>query len=165
MRRIPSHPRGMALVMAMIVVVLITMLVAGAISFTGTEMSASQIQAQEDEMSSCLQAARNLFIARMRMVPVESVETVNFSEVLDPADPMHSAAVATGHLRGTDVALKHFADATRAVQDPNSNVVDISNSPGQGGNTRFYAVTAVCRANNDPGSPEREIEFLVKVGL
>jgi hypothetical protein len=51
------------------------------------------------------------------------------------------------------------------VQDSTVNVESIDQKPGNPQNTKFYAITAVCRETNDPGSPEREIEFLVRVGL
>jgi hypothetical protein len=156
----------MALVMAMIVVVLITMLVAGAISFTGTERGAAQIQAQEDQMSSCIQAARNLFLSRMRMIPATSVELVSFNENLSLDENLvPQSNVATRHFTGSPVTLKAVTDATSTVQDPNVNVEGIDQKPGNPQNTKFYAITAVCKETNDPGSPEREIEFLVRVGL
>ena len=150
-------PRGMALVMAMIVVVLITMLVAGAISFTGTERAASEVQAQEDTMSSCVQAARNLFISRMNMLDAEGPSRIVFNE----------------DLRGTLLRTGHFArlaevsatDVSGSMKDPNRDVQDISNTNTNKPTTRFYTVTAVCRESDEPTSPEREIEFMVRVGL
>jgi Tfp pilus assembly protein PilX len=166
MKFLPSNPRGMALVMAMIVVVLITMLVAGAISFTGTERGAAQIQAQEDQMSSCMQAARNLFLSRMRMIPATNVKNVSFDEHLSTDENgVPVGNVATRHFNGTPAVLTAVTDATNTVQDANVNVEDISNKPGVSQSTKFYAITAVCKETNDPGSPEREIEFLVRVGL
>jgi hypothetical protein len=161
----------MALVMAMIVVVLITMLVAGAISFTGTERGAAQLQERGDHMSSCIQAARNLFVSRMRTIPATSVELVNFNETLtrdENGNP--ETTVATRHFTGAPTnpaitELRAVTDATNTVQDPTVNVEGIDQKPGNPQGTKFYAITAVCRETDDPGSPEREIEFLVRVGL
>jgi len=165
-----SNVRGMALVMAMIVVVLITMLVAGAISFTGTERGAADLQARSDQMSSCMQAARNLFVSRMRTIPATSVELVNFDETLTVDEAgVRESSVATRHFTGAPtnpaVELRAINDATNTVQDSTVNVESIDQKPGNPQNTKFYAITAVCRETNDPGSPEREIEFLVRVGL
>ncbi|HLK99465.1 MAG TPA: hypothetical protein VK539_02730 [Myxococcaceae bacterium] len=164
------NSRGMALVMAMIVVVLITMLVAGAISFTGTERGAADLQARSDQMSSCMQAARNLFVSRMRTIPATSVELVDFDETLTVDEVgTRESSVATRHFTGTPstagVTLKAVNDATNSVQDSTVNVESIDQKPGNPQNTKFYAITALCRETNDPGSPEREIEFLVRVGL
>jgi Tfp pilus assembly protein PilX len=171
MKLLPSNSRGMALVMAMIVVVLITMLVAGAISFTGTERGAAQLQERGDQMSSCIQAARNLFVSRMRTIPATSVELVSFDEALTlDENGVPDTTVATRHFAGTPTAgglteLRSVTDATNTVQDPSINVEGIDQKPGNPQGTKFYAITAVCRETNDPGSPEREIEFLVRVGL
>ncbi len=164
MRFVSSNPRGSALILAMVVVVLITILVAGAISFTGTERGAATLQSREDQMSSCVQAARNLFVSRMRMIPASSVESVSFNELLNG-----EAHVATSHFTGTPThpaaTLKAITDTTLTVQDPNVNVEGIDQRPGNPQNTRFYAITALCRESTPSGGTEREIEFLVRVGL
>ncbi len=150
-------PRGMALVMAMIVVVLITLLVAGAISFTGTERAASGVQAQEDTLSSCVQAARNLFVSRMNMLDAEGPSRIVFNE----------------NLRGVRLATGHFSrlnqvsatDVSGSMKDPYRDVQDISNTQTHKPATLFYTVTAMCRETDDLASPEREIEFMVRVGI
>jgi type II secretory pathway pseudopilin PulG len=155
-RMIPT-PRGMALVMAMIVVVLITMLVAGAISFTGTERAASEIQAQEDTMSSCVQAARNLFISRMNMLDAAGPTRIVFNEDL------RGVRLTTGHFSRLNQVSA--TDVSGAMKDPNKDVQDITNTNTNKPTTKFYTVTAVCRETDDITSPEREIEFMVRVGL
>jgi Tfp pilus assembly protein PilX len=162
-------PRGMALVMAMIVVVLITMLVAGAISFTGTERAASEVQAQEDTMSSCVQAARNLFISRMNMLDAEGPTRIVFREDLRQqvngvqGPEWQGVRLATGHFNHLNEVSA--TDVSGAMKDPNRDVQDISNTNTNKPTTRFYTVTAVCSESDDPTSPEREIEFMVRVGL
>lgn len=161
--------RGMALVMAMIVIVLITMLVAGAISFTGTERAASEVQAQEDTMSSCVQAARNLFISRMNMLDAEGPSRITFSQNL-----RHLTDQGRGpEWKGVQLRTGHFnrlaevsaTDVSGSMKDPNRDVQDISNTNTNKPTTKFYTVTAVCRETDDVTSPEREIEFMVRVGL
>lgn len=154
--KIPT-PRGMALVMAMIVVVLITLLVAGAISFTGTERAASEVQAEEDYMSSCVQAARNLFISRMNMLDAAGPSTIKFKEDL------RGVKLATGHFNRLEEVSA--TDVSGSMKDPNRDVQDISNTNTVKPTTKFYTVTAVCKETEDPTSPEREIEFMVRVGL
>ena len=165
-RKIPN-PRGMALVMAMIVVVLITMLVAGAISFTGTERAASEIQAQQDTMSSCVQAARNMFISQLETLDPNSPTRIRFERDLryatdDPEHPWKGVKLKTGHFG----RLQEFsAVLANNVTNPYLNVDDGSNTSTVKPKTQFYTVTAVCLETDDPTSPEREIEFMVRVGL
>lgn len=177
----------MALVMAMIVVVLITLLVAGAISFTGTERAAAEIQSQEDSMSSCVQAARNLFLSKLNMsmqaipnpsktVPSDAalVLPVTFTEDLqgsqqDIQGNKVTANVRTGHLgdEGDLKTLKTWtAKKVGALDDPMAQVKDNMMVTGAARVPTFYIVTAVCREDTtDATSPEREIEFMVRVGF
>jgi len=157
--RTPSPtPRGMALIMAMVVVVLVTLLVAGAISFTGTELAASQVQSQEDVMSSCVQAARNLFLSKLNLLDPAGPANIQFDETLGDIN------VRTGHLGGVMIASAE--DVSDKMKDPYSGVEDISNRDTALKKTRYYFITAVCREKaDDPSSPEREIEFMVRVGL
>lgn len=158
MRPFSFNPRGMALVMAMIVVVLVTLLVAGAISFTGTELAASKIQTQEDRMSACMQAARNLFISKLNLLDPEGPTKIQFE------DNLGEMIVRTGHLgsQGMQVSAR---DVTRAMEDPENQVGDISNVDTNQKRNGYFYVTVVCRETNDADSPEREIEFMVRVGL
>jgi type II secretory pathway component PulK len=158
MHFINPRPRGMALVMAMIVVVLMTLLVAGAISFTGTERAAAQSQTQDDVMSSCVQAARNLFISRLNMFTPETLKDIDLNENLQ------DSTLKSGHFKGA-VSISKYEDVSSAMADPNSGVNSLNSGAGIAKGTAFYMVTAVCRETPDPSSPEREIEFLVRLGL
>jgi Tfp pilus assembly protein PilX len=189
-RLITPNPRGMALVMAMIVVVLITLLVAGAISFTGTERAASEIQTQQDTMSSCVQAARNLFLSQVKMSMQDEQEPppdaahpytpdplgrrvlpITFDEKLptnlnspqnDPSVPPELMEVRTGHLGAVQ---SWSAKRVSALDDPLAQVNDDMLVVGPQRGPTFYTVSAVCRETADPASPEREIEFMVRVGF
>jgi hypothetical protein len=182
MRSITPKPRGMALIMAMIVVVLVTMLVAGAISFTGTELAASEVQSQEAAMSACIQAARNLFLSRLQLKPDavpcdpllpagDECLNITFDETFlsprdprdDPADPLHGHVLTTGHM-GTLNRLS--ARQSGALNDPMKKQGDDTDTPGKRGRgPAFYVVTAVCRDDTVAGAPEREIEFMVRTDL
>ncbi len=181
MRRITPHPRGMALVMAMIVIVLITLLVAGAISFTGTERAASEVQTEQDVMSACIQATRNLFLSKVNMSmqaiaepPPDALHPytpdplgrkvlpITFEENLQES-PDGGMSLRTGHL-GT--VQSWSAKKVSVLEDPMAQVNDNMQVTGESHVPTFYTVTAVCREDsNDPASPEREIEFMVRVGL
>jgi hypothetical protein len=160
----------MALVMAMIVVVLITMLVAGAISFTGTELAAAEVQTQEAAMSACIQAARNLFLSKLKRVMQEVPDAngtvflpINFDE------DFLGAELRTGHV-GELAALS--ARRAETLTDKMKGQGDDTDRGKRNSAPAFYTVTAVCRDTTvpfDPArpelSPEREIEFMVRVGI
>lgn len=156
----PHSPRGMALVMAMIVIVLITLLVAGAITFTGSERGAAMLQTDEDAMSACTQAARNLFIARLRVL-LGNAERIRFDQLLND----EGRRVYTGHYDKDQV---NVVSATwvnpNTVGESRSGAIDMSNKVGTAALVAgYYRVTAVCEERTD--GPKREVEFVVRVGL
>ncbi|HSP77357.1 MAG TPA: type II secretion system protein [Myxococcaceae bacterium] len=159
MRVRTSTPRGMALMMSLIVVVLITLLVAGAISFTGTERGAAVLQTRADTLSACTQAARNLFLARLRVLPATNADGVELN------DAYGEGLIRTAHYTGAPPTLTHVeripANAVGASRD---SARDIGNTLGDAAEGAWwYSVTALCQEY--PGGPEREVEFVVRVGL
>ncbi|MDC0713056.1 hypothetical protein POL68_31630 [Stigmatella sp. ncwal1] len=184
MKSLKHSPRGMVLVIAMIVVVLITLLVAGAISFTGTERAAAEVQTQEDTMSACALAARNLFVSRMRPITPSSVEFVRMNDDINGVRITTSHftgsaknAVPSGSLPGAEIISVENINKTRAgALADRTQIMAIDNTPGRTALSETYRITALCREVSDAGTddpsdparradPEREIEFLVKVGL
>jgi type II secretory pathway pseudopilin PulG len=159
----------MALVMSLIVIVLVTLLVAGAITFTGTERNAAMLQTREDSLSACTQAARNLFLARLRVLTPGSASQVKLDD-----------AYGEGHIRlghfaggadagtpggGSSATLTHVkAIPANAVGASRGSARDISNTLGDSAEGAvWYSVMALCQEY--PGGPEREVEFVVRVGL
>lgn len=161
MRSRPNAPRGMALVMSLLVVALATLLVLGAITFTGTERNASVLQTREDSLSACTQAARNLFLARLRVLTPGNVDEVRLTEAYG------QGLILSGHYTGTPAAptLTHVERVpSNAVGASRGAARDISNTLGDATEGAYwYSVTALCQEY--PGGPEREVEFVVRVGL
>jgi hypothetical protein len=169
-----SHPpqRGFALILALLVVVMVTLLVAGAINFTGTERAASAAQMRDDQLSACVQAARNTFLSRIRLIGnnTENIQLVNVA--LDPGSASDQPlSVSTRHYTlGSDagVPLATIKNVTKlppeAVGATNSGISDISNVTGGGrpGQAAFYSISVLCQER--AGGPEREVEFTVRVG-
>ena len=165
----PLPPRGMALVMALIVLVLVTLLVAGAITFTGAERGAAMLQTRDDSLSACTQPARNLFLARLRVLTPGATDKVVLAN-----EPYAAGTIRTGHFSTAAAppsgpsqppTLTHVkrlpASSVGASRD---SARDISNTLGDSAEgAAWYAVTALCQEY--PGGPEREVEFVVRVGL
>ncbi len=168
----PTGPRGMALVMSLIVIVLLSLLVAGAITFTGTERNAAMLQTREDSLSACTQAARNLFLARLRVLTPGSASQVRLD------DAYGEGRIRLGHFAGgadagvpptpgggSSATLTEVkAIPANAVGTSRGSARDISNTLGDSAEGAiWYSVTALCQEY--PGGPEREVEFVVRVGL
>ena len=156
----PPAPRGMALIMALLVVVLVTLMVSGALAFTGSERNASVLQTRDDTLSACTQAARNLFLARLRVLTPGATGQVQMDDALG------QGVIRAGHFSGTTApTLTHVERMpANAVGASRGAARDISNMLGDAAEgASWYAITALCQEY--PGGPEREIEFVVRVGL
>lgn len=176
MRLSHASQRGMALVMAMIVIVLVTLLVAGAITFTGTERAAAMIQSDEDAMSACTQAARNLFLSRVRVL-LGNADSFTMEPDKFPVGN-GGRTVYSGHIgrSPTEPSKVNIVSAKKvalnAVGEGRSTAGSIENRDGYSAQSaNYYLVTAVCQDGPTPADsaaplpPQREIEFVVRVGL
>ncbi|MGZ3447479.1 MAG: hypothetical protein ACXU88_17465, partial [Myxococcaceae bacterium] len=119
--------------------------------------------------SACTQAARNLFLARLRVLNPDSASQVHL------ADAYGQGLILAGHFTGTPATPAPGAPAAPTlthVERLPANAVgasrgvarDISNTLGDAAEGAYwYSVTALCQEY--PGGPEREVEFVVRVGL
>jgi type II secretory pathway component PulK len=161
--------RGFMLIVALIILAVSTLLVVGAIAFTGSERSAAANQLKSEVLSACTHAARNLFLSRVNVLRGNVTQvTLDAGIVLSDAgvnehERMH---VRTGHFdQAINVAL---TDVNRLpgnqVGGSSSDVQDLSNRLGQNGLLAgYYNITAVC--TDKETNAQQEIEFVVRLGL
>lgn len=170
--RLRPRERGFSLLMAMLVVVVSTLLVVGAIAFTGTERTTAVVHTRGELASSCAHAARNLFISKIRVlrgntgsITVDEFVTLPSGEQLrietghyqglagedgTPQVELNAVSEVSGdRVKGADVGLRQ-----------GTNVITGAGSGGLAG--AYYNVVATCE---DTAGRKREVEFLVKVGI
>lgn len=173
--------RGMALLVAMLAVLVMSVIVAGALVFTGTERTSAVMQTRDDQLSACAQAARNMFLSRIRVLSGNATG-ITFNEAF--ADSAGERRIRSGHYTppagGPPPEIVDVVALDGEVMGGGSAVHDLSNGmsaaagdPSQGGGgsssaggtlaATAYRVNVVCQS--EAGGPEREIEFVVKVGL
>lgn len=157
MSRLSPRSRGVSLLVVMVVIVLLTLLVAGALVFTGREHSAAVVQARGAKLTACIQAAKNMFLSR-----VQSLSTVGSTVI--PADTaLGNMLVASRHYdsvaieKAEPVALSSFGTAQSSVTD----LSNFSGTPQRG--AKAYRVVATC--TDHVGGPEHEVEFVVQMGF
>ena len=158
-----AAPRGAALLLALIVITIATLMVVGAIAFTGSERSAAVAQTRVDRVSACKLAARNKMLSEVRLSG-RSPTSISFDEPL--GDGMR---VMTGHLGAT-------APATTGEVLPDTNeggMVDITNKyrrgtssvDGSGPGSLLstpYKMSVLCI---EPDGRQHELEFAVRIGI
>jgi hypothetical protein len=157
-----TSERGSSLLIAMIVLVLATLMVVGAIAFTGQERTAAVLQSRSERLSGCAQAARNLFLSQVRVLQGNiGSATLSATALMEG----NTATLASRHYTGNVVALsgvKRLDDQSTA--GASGQVYDLSNRVGKPKLLAgYYSVTALCQEK--AGGPEKEVEFVVRVGL
>jgi type II secretory pathway pseudopilin PulG len=158
--------RGFSLIAAMIVITIATLMVVGAIAYTGSERAAAVQHSRSERLSGCVQAARNLFFSQMRVLQGNVANTTVDAGVAHDGNLIR---ITTGHYGSVAIsAVKKLGDSQ--VAGAGEQVYDISNVVGKPKLLAgYYSVTAVCqeKATGLTGSlpPEQEIEFVVRVGL
>jgi hypothetical protein len=158
--------RGFTLIAAMIILLVSTLLVVGAISFTGSERSAAANRLKSELLSACTHAARNLFLSRVNVLRgnVTQVE-LNKEIPLNDDAPNERMHVRTGHFDGQAV-LRHVTRLPgNMVGGANVDVQDLSNRLGLNGGllAGYYDISALC-TDLETGA-QQEIEFIVRLGL
>ncbi len=161
-RRSDQSQRGFSLVFTMLIIVLLTLLVAGAIAFTGSEQSAAVLRSRAERQSACLQAARNEFLSRIRVL-ASNVEDITFDQTV-PMPGGETLRLRTGHRAGSTVLTSVERLPDTAAPSGNRGQ-DLTNRSGRGGSLRaaYYRVTATCQ--DQANGPEQEVEFGIRVGI
>jgi hypothetical protein len=157
----PSSARGASLLLVMMVLLAMTLLVAGAIAFTGNERSAAAVHTQTAVHSGCAQAARNLFLSRLRVLQ-RNIQEVQMDEDVTLSDG-RQMNVQLGHYTGSSAIS--FTNINKLPKKLAGGPVDLTNrmtGAGGAGSAGYYSVHAVCRESN---GAEQEVEFLVSVNF
>lgn len=171
--------RGAALVLAIIVVLVATVIGVGILRIGTREMAGASAGARRQAVVACAEAARQLLLSRFHALgqDVETLEPLNVS--LDGAGGLTRAV--GGHI-GEDPAAPSATDPARPLIQitqvsplpprafgPTSSVRDLTNiitRTGQGGRPFKVMVHCVDHGDGTPtGGRQLEIEFGVRFGL
>jgi hypothetical protein len=146
-------PQGNALVVVMVAIAVLTILVVGAIRFTGTNHDAAVMKNRSDQMGSCADAARRYLIAQLPVNPLSPSATE-----LNPAD----TTVQFERIVPRQATIVSIAPL--AVGAARKQVRDIANSLGPGTlGGQYYRVVVRCI---EPGSTRAsELEFSFRYGI
>ncbi len=166
--------RGSALLMAVIVVLVITVLGVGIIRFASREVAGSTAGARHQALVACAEAGRRLLTSQFHAVglPPTSLQPLNVALDTGGAPGPGSTAAVGGHIND-DPAVNVQVNQVTFLPDnsfgPSSRVRDLSNVislTGQGG--RPLKVVVHCQDHGD-GTPtsgrQLEVEFGVRFGI
>jgi hypothetical protein len=158
--------RGNALLVALIAMALVTMLVAGAIVFTGQNQRSAVSKTTGNEVKACADLARRYIISRLKVygqnaVPVTDIQLVQ--TVVDDVDTSKRSTISTKHYDGTVAGPTGALIPAQDVGGGADTVRDVANviaSTTLGGN--YYGVVVLCE---QPGGRQAEVEFVFKFGI
>jgi len=175
--------QGFALVVALLALAVMGVIVAGAIVFTGTERSSAVLQTRDEQLSACAQAAKNMFLSRIRVLQ-GNTGAITLDEAFK--DSSGERRLRSGHYTPPDPAAPPNPEIVdvEVVEGVHAGAGaggdgDVSNrlgsygpagggagaGAGSGGSVRAtaYRVSVLCQER--AGGPERELEFVVQVGI
>lgn len=167
------EPRGNALVVVLVAIAVLTVLVVGAIRFTGTNHDAAVMKNRSDQMGTCAEAARRYLLAQLPVNPLSPTATelnpadttVQFERVVpDTNDAARRSVMATGHVSTPARQATIIGVAPLAVGAARKQVRDVANSLGPGTlGGQYYRVVVRCI---EPGSTRAsELEFSFRYGI
>ncbi|HYX90579.1 MAG TPA: hypothetical protein VE782_03405 [Myxococcaceae bacterium] len=163
-----SAERGFMLIVAMIILLVATLLVVGAIAFTGSERSAAANQVNSGVLSACTDAAKNLFLSRVNVLRGNVADVVLDKEIaLGDGGTRDSVNVKRGHFDDSDAGVT-ISDVRRIAENQigaaGSTVQEDSNNVGQSPLLLgYYNITALCTDRST--GMQQEVEFVVRLGL
>lgn len=162
-----ERQRGFTMIVAMLVLLVGTLLVVGAIAFTGAERQAASTQMKADMLNACIHSARNMFISRMNVLRGNIGGTpLDAGIVLGDGTTNEGFLVQGGHFQervNTELRAVEKVHVS-TVGSADTNVQDLSNRADESNITRgHYNITATC---TDIGTgAQQEIEFQIAAGI
>lgn len=162
------HPRrrGVSLLASLIVVGVLVILVAAAVSFTGQERQSAAQHVRREALTGCVQAARNLVVSQLRGGALGA--GLDLSAIRGEVET-GEYRMRTGHLTpaveggapGVSTCSNDVENGSWGAGDLTNVVVDpAANRPGSG---RCYAVVAHCEDRQTRGV--REVEFQLRLSF
>lgn len=162
--------KGFTLIVAMLVLLVATLLVVGAIAFTGSESAAAASTFSAEKLSACTEAARNMYLARVQNVFAPGLDAVEFDNTV-PLGPNEGLRVRGGPREKGHFTVVTNINGAGVIQSGQNNeqnvqttdVFDESNQAGDRfGAAGYYRLNATCRDQST--GAEQEIEFYVRLG-
>ena len=158
-----THERGSALLTAVIVVLVVTIIGVGIISFASREIAGATAGAQRQGLVACAESARQLLLSRFHAVGVVPTGVDALNVTLDGSGGR--VAAVGGHVdqAADTVQVSQVRFLPDNAFGPTSRVRDITNTvslSGQGGRPLRVIVHCV-----DGGGRQLEVEFGVRFGL
>jgi hypothetical protein len=159
--------RGSALIMAVIVVLVITVIAVGVINFASREVAGAYGGARRQALVACAESARQLISSRFHAVGMNPTAIQALNVDLDGAG--NTRAVG-GHVDDTNVQINQVVVLPDRAFGPSQMTRDLTNVIGGASNSNGQPLRVMvhCVDHGDAsgaGGRQLEIEFGVRFGL
>ena len=154
-----SNQRGFTLVTVLVVLTVMALLVAGALTFTGQEVASATQHVRRESMAACVEAARSYVLSQIRTGAEGRVVNRDIQGELDMGDFL----VRTGHL---DATSAQPAVAPCAPSGGGVGMIDLTNTTlGAGGSFGRQCLRIVAHCIDKQTQARREVEFQMILAL
>ena len=165
-----TSQRGSALIIAVIVVLIVTVIGVGMLRFAFRETAGATAGAREQALVSCAEAARQVLVSQFNALGLQPTSIAALNLPLDSASPGSATARAVGGHYGTSgVTVDQVSYLPENAFGTTNRVRDLTNiiaTAGQGG--RPLKVVVHCQAGDTTSAAsgrQLEVEFGVRFGL
>jgi hypothetical protein len=164
-----SNRRGAALLTAVIVVLVVSVVAVGIVNFSSREVASAYAGARRQALVACAESARQLLVSKFRAVGLSPTSIQPLDIGLDTTSPSARTRAVGGHVDDANVQVNQVVFLPENSFGPTTRVRDLSNIvsiTGQGG--RPLRVVVHCVDGGDgtaTGGRQLEVEFGVRFGL
>jgi type II secretory pathway pseudopilin PulG len=172
-----TSQRGSALLTAVVVILVITVIGVGIIRFASREIAGSTASAKEQALIACAETARSLLLSQFHALGLQPMSLQPFNVPLDGSTGSARTWAVGGHYdtaeaRGSTppaVSITQVTLLPESAFGPSTRVRDLTNViaiAGQGGRPMKVVVHCQMGGTSDPTSgTQLEVEFGVRFGL
>ncbi len=154
-------PRGNALIISIIVVLVMSVLAVGIIRFSSREVAGAIASKKLAASSSCAEAARAYIMSGWNALdPTNPIDRPPLDVTLESATP---TVIRGGHYGQTGVTRVQIVKTNPNMVGPMNKVGDLTNRIGDTANV--YRVVVHCVQGTGDDARELELEYAVNFGL
>lgn len=166
--RNPRRQRGMALITAVVVTLVVAVISVGVIRFASLEVAGAAAGARREALVACAEAGRQLLVSQFRRLgQTLSVDALDLP--LDAAAPPNRTRVVGGHVyQAANIQVSQITTLPATSVGPSRNVSDESNRLPSSFGGKPTRVIVHCIDGGDgtaTGGRQLEVEFTANMGI
>jgi hypothetical protein len=153
--------RGVALLIAIIVVLVVTVLAVGVIRYASREVAGATAGRKEAAIASCAEGARSMLLSQWKLLGQQASGSISpLNVTLEPSTP---TALRGGHYGDVNVTGVQIVKMNDLTVGDRLSVSDLTNRIAE--SVANYRVVVHCTQGTGLAARELEVEFGINFGL